>query len=265
MKYKLGIIGLGNMGGAILNGLGNFDGKILVSTLDYQNTIKSYPNADFINDNQFLAQNCQYILMAVKPKDAPKILEEINQYITNKNIIISIMAGIKISTIARSVPNVGTVARVMPNLAAKINLACSGIAFFNETQQIKDFVVKIFENIGKVVVLDEDKMDAVTAISGSGIAYVYYFIRSLIESGKSIGLSDEESKQLVLQTVLGGVGMVKHFPEQNIDDMIDAVCSKGGTTIEAIEVLKEKNFEETINLAVSAAYKKSIILSRDKE
>ena len=130
MKYKLGIIGLGNMGGAILKGVGtDFDGKILVSTLDYQNTIKSYPNADFINDNQFLAQNCQYILMAVKPKDAPKILEEINQYITNKNIIISIMAGIKISTIARSVPNVGTVARVMPNLAAKINLACSGIAF----------------------------------------------------------------------------------------------------------------------------------------
>lgn len=264
MKYKLGIIGLGNMGGAILKGLGSdFNGNILVSTLDYQNISKHYQNADFIYDNKYLAQNCQYILIAVKPKDALTLLEEINPFISKKNILITIMAGIKISTILKSIPNIGSVARVMPNLAAKINLSCSAIAFYNATQEIKDVVFKIFNNIGKVIVVDESKMDAVTGVSGSGIAYVYFFIKSLIQSGEKIGLSNDESRELALQTVLGGVEMIKHFPQQDINDMIDAVCSKGGTTIEAIEVLKKHKFEEIIMDAVLAAYNKSIILSRD--
>ena len=264
MKYKLGIIGLGNMGGAILKGLSyDFDGKILVSTLDYQNISKHYQNADFVYDNKYLAQSCQYILLAVKPKDALTVLKEINPYISNKNVLISIMAGVKISTILKNTPNIAAVARVMPNLAAKVNLSCSAIAFYNASQEIMDMVFKIFNNIGKAVIVDEDKMDAVTGVSGSGIAYVYYFIQALIQSGERIGLTNDESKELVLQTVLGGVEMIKHFSEQNINDMIDAVCSKGGTTIEAIEVLKKHKFDEIIMEAVSAAYNKSIIISRD--
>ncbi|HEY8390768.1 MAG TPA: pyrroline-5-carboxylate reductase, partial [Clostridia bacterium] len=248
----------------ILKGLEhNFDGKILVSTLNYQNISQNYPNADFVCNNQFLAQNCQYILFAVKPKDAYNIFDEIEPFISQQNIIISIMAGIKISTIIKRLPKVGAVARVMPNLAAKINQSCSGIAFFNATQEIKDNVAKIFDNIGKVIFIDESKMDAVTGVSGSGIAYVYYFIQSLIDAGQSIGLTLEESKDFALQTVLGGVEMIKHFENQDINDMIDAVCSKGGTTIEAIEVLKKCNFKEIIMQAVSAAYEKSKILSRD--
>lgn len=264
MKYKLGIIGLGNMGSAILNGLNcNFYGKILVSTLDYQNISANYKNADFISDNKYLAQNCQYILMAVKPKDAPAVFEEIKPYITNQNVLISIMAGIKISKIIKNVPGIGAVARVMPNLAAKINLSCSGISFYNANQEIKDDVINIFSNIGKVIVLDENKMDAVTGVSGSGIAYVYYFINSLIQSGKEIGLTDDESREFALQTVSGGVEMIKHFHEQDINQMIDAVCSKGGTTIEGIEVLKKREFKKIISEAVLAAYKKSVNLSRD--
>ncbi|HEY8423392.1 MAG TPA: pyrroline-5-carboxylate reductase [Clostridia bacterium] len=262
MKYKLGIIGLGNMGGAILSGIENdFDGKILVSTLDPPKINKN--NIDILYDNKYLAQNCEYILIAVKPKDAPLILKEIQPFINNKNILISIMAGIKISTLLKYLPNIGSVARVMPNLGAKIGESCSGIAFYNASNTVQKFVIDLFKRIGQVVVLEEEKMDAVTAVSGSGIAYVYYFINSLIKSGEKIGLTREESRQLALQTVLGGVKMVIEHPDHNIEDMINAVCSKGGTTIEAINVFKERDFEKLIESAVSAAYKKSILLSKD--
>ncbi|HEY8443455.1 MAG TPA: pyrroline-5-carboxylate reductase [Clostridia bacterium] len=264
MKYKLGIIGLGNMGSAILSGVENdFDGRILVSTLEPPKI--NIKNADVIFDNVFLAQNCEYILIAVKPKDAPAILTEIAPYISNEQTFISIMAGIKISTILKYLPNIGTVARVMPNLGAKINQSCSGIAFYNASTEAQDFVTNLFSRIGKVVVLEEEKMDAVTAVSGSGIAYVYYFIDSLIKAGEKIGLSAEESRQLVLQTVLGGVKMVESHPNQKIQDMIDAVCSKGGTTIEAINTLKNYEFDKIIQTAVEAAYKKSIKLSEDNQ
>ena len=262
MKYKLGIIGLGNMGSAILSGIqSDFDGRILVSTLDSPNI--NQENVDIIiNDNKYLAQNCEYILIAVKPKDFETILQDIKPYITSQNVLISIMAGIKLSTLLESLPQIGSLARVMPNLAAKINQSCSGIAFYNASKEVQSFVVDLFSRIGKVVVLEEEKLDAVTAVSGSGIAYVYYFIDSLIKAGEKIGLSNDESRQMALQTVLGGVKMIYEHPNQKIEDMINAVCSKGGTTIEAINMLKNNDFEKTIEMAVKAAYKKSITLSK---
>lgn len=264
MKYKLGIIGLGNMGGAILSGIkDDFEGRILVSTLDAP-TLNTH-NVEIIFDNKYLAQNCEFILIAVKPKDSASILTEIAPYITNRQTLISIMAGIKISKLLKYLPNIGAIARIMPNLGAKINESCSGISFYNASQTIQDFVIYLFSRIGKVVILEEEKMDAVTAISGSGIAYVYYFIDSLIKAGEKIGLSSEESRQLTLQTVLGGVKMVQKHPNQKIQDMIDAVCSKGGTTIEAINTLKQHDFEKIIQTAVEAAYKKSIMLSEDNK
>ena len=107
------------------------------------------------------------------------------------------------------------------------------------------------------------KMDYITAVSGSGIAYVYYFIDSLIKAGQKVGLSQDEARALALQTALGGFKMIEAHPNQIIEDMIDAVCSKGGTTIEAIKTLKKQGFDKIIAEAVLAAYKKSIILSED--
>ncbi|HHW90099.1 MAG TPA: pyrroline-5-carboxylate reductase [Clostridiales bacterium] len=267
MKYKLGIIGLGNMGGAILSGVENdFEGRILVSTLDAPKINNNdRKNIDIINDNKYLSQNCEYILIAVKPKDSKIILKEIEPYITNQNIVISIMAGVKLASLIKSLPKAGALARVMPNLAAKIGQSCSGIAFYKASQTVQKFVIDLFKRIGKVVVLEEEKMDAVTAISGSGIAYVYYFIHSLIQAGQKVGLSEDESRKLALQTALGGVKMIETHPNQNIEDMVDAVCSKGGTTIEAIKTLKNQGFKKIIEQAVWAAYNKSINLSEENK
>src|SRR5690554_731926 len=104
MKYKLGIIGLGNMGGAILSGVENdFEGRILVSTLEAPKINNNdRKNIDIINDNKYLAQNCEYILIAVKPKDSKIILKEIDPYIANQNIVISIMAGVKLASLLKS-------------------------------------------------------------------------------------------------------------------------------------------------------------------
>lgn len=262
MKYKLGIIGIGNMARSILKGLEkDFEDNILLSSIDFENLaqLKSH-NIDIINNNIYLAKNSQYIMLAVKPDSASVVLDEIKPYVTEKTVIISVMAGVKVSYIKNYLPNIKSAVRIMSNLAAKISQACTGISFYDADKEVKDFILKIFKQLGSVIVLDEDKLDAVTALSGSGLAYVYYYVDAMIKAGVNIGLSAEESRLIALQTFTGAVEMIR-TNNQNIEDMITAVCSKGGTTIEAISVFNQNNLQKIIDDGVTAAYKKSKKLS----
>ena len=113
---------------------------------------------------------------------------------------------------------------------------------------------------GGVVILDESKFDAVTSVSGSGPAYVYMFAKGMIEGGMNGGLSYEESKQLALNTIIGAADLALNS-EENLDTLVDKVCSKGGTTIEAVEVYKDRNLVEIVAEGVEACRKKSALLS----
>ena len=120
-----------------------------------------------------------------------------------------------------------------------------------------DFIIELFSSLGEVITLPEEKLNAVTGISGSGPAYVYLFIDGLIKAGVKQGLTEEESKLLAINTVIGSAQMLLKNPDKKPDELVKAVCSKGGTTIQAVEVFNDRKLEEIIDLAVDACVKRA--------
>jgi pyrroline-5-carboxylate reductase len=131
---------------------------------------------------------------------------------------------------------------------------------FNGDPNDTEFITKLFDCLGQVLSVREEKLDAVTGISGSGPAYVFMFIDSLIDAGVKQGLTKDEAKILAVQTLIGGAEMVGH-EQKPLSELIMNVCSKGGTTIEAIKVFEENNFRGIISDAVAACVKRSKELS----
>ncbi len=244
-KFKLGIIGAGNMATAILQGI--LKGKVIapekIAISDVQEEKRGYFESlgvNFTTDNKMLSSSSEYLLFAVKPQIAPSVFKEISYVITAKTVI-SIMAGISIAKLQAALGK-RKYARIMPNMPAMVGEGASAISFSGEKD---DFVVEIFKSVGKAYEIDENLFDAVTSLSGSGPAYVYAFIDALIKGGMDGGLNKEQATSLAIQTITGAVKMVENSTKP-IDEMIDAVCSKGGTTIQAIEHYRENNLEQIV-------------------
>ncbi|MDE6275495.1 MAG: pyrroline-5-carboxylate reductase [Clostridia bacterium] len=258
-KYKLGFIGCGNMAKAIINGL--LDSNLLKAQDMYISTpsISSpYRGIAFSNDNQDILSVCEYVVLAVKPQ----IFKEISSNLSKNNCkcIISIMAGVNTDTIAK-VCNCNQVIRIMPNTPCSIGEGVSAITSYNADLESDKFVESIFKTISKTVRVDEKYFDAVTSISGSGPAYVYYFIKAMIDGGVKGGLSFEQSKDLTIATMIGASKMVANSSE-NLDILIQKVCSKGGTTIQAIDTFNEKSVDKSIIEGIDKCRKRSEELSK---
>ena len=243
-RYKLGFLGAGNMAKAIANGI------IKSNILKADEVVMSDPfvtgnvaGIKVINDNKVIFNDCEYVLLAVKPQIFNQIVDELKE--TKVKNVISIMAGVKMAKIKSILPN-AQVIRIMPNLPASVGAGMAGIAKDNDaSKEANDFTKAIFDSVGKAIFVNESDLDAVTAISGSGPAYVYYFIQSMIKGGIKNGLSEEAAKELTLQTFVGAVEMVKHSND-DLDTMIDRVCSKGGTTIQAIDTFRSYDLDDKI-------------------
>lgn len=264
-QYKLGVIGCGFMAGAILRGavLSDFirPRKIVVSDVSEDNLDKIEEiGVATVMDNRYVAENSEYLLIAVKPQNFSDVAAELKGICPEK--VISIMAGMKKNKIKNELGVGVKVVRCMPNLPCSIGSGMMGVDMtdFNKSPDDTEFISKLFDCMGTVLSIEESKMDAVTGISGSGPAYVFMFIDSLIDAGVKQGLTKDEAKVLAVQTVLGSAETVLHSSE-NLSDLIIRVCSKGGTTIEAVKVLEENNFRGIVNDAVDACVKRSKELS----
>jgi pyrroline-5-carboxylate reductase len=265
---KIGLIGCGNMGEALLAGLvknqkfRNEDIFVSEKQEDKLNSLKSrYTGINFTNNNKSTVENSSVIIIAVKPQDIEVLLEEISHFLKTSQLLISIAAGIKISSIEKNIPAGVPVVRVMPNLPALtgegISAYCTSKAMPTENEEI---VEKILGSSGKVIKLEEEKLDAVTAISGSGPAYVFYMLEAMAEAGTSLGLTKEQSKDLSVQTILGAVKMI----EQGEDPatLREKVTSPNGTTEAALKVLFEKKWKEILIEAIKKAEQRSKELSK---
>ncbi len=244
--HKIGIIGAGNMAQAIVGGI--LRGGLLEASDIIISDVSSDRLALFAemgvattSDNALLSSQCQYLLFAVKPQSAPAIFEEIRHTVKAERIM-SIMAGISLDTLQNAFGS-RKYARIMPNTPALVGEGMACIAFSDKT--VDSFIIEIFKSVGKVAIVDESLFDAVTSLSGSGPAYVYAFIKALIDGGMDGGLDFETSKALALQTVTGAVKMIENS-DKPISELIDAVCSKGGTTIEAINSFKQDKLEDIV-------------------
>ena len=137
----------------------------------------------------------------------------------------------------------------------------SVLCFENYTNKSEEFVKNIFEKLGKTLITNENKLDAVTSVSGSGPAYIFEFAKAMIEGGIDGKLSEEESKLLTLQTIKGAVKMLESF-QGDIDNLTEAVCSKGGTTIQAINYFRQNNLNSIIREGMKLCKKRSEELSK---
>ena len=260
-SYKLGVIGCGNMATAILN-------RSLASLLNAKDVcvydsdsaksalLKAKYGVNVADSNADIVKNSEYVLFAVKPQS----IDTLNINDIKINCIISIMAGVKIETL-KSKFNVNSIVRIMPNTPCSVGFGMSALTYFNCSDEQKAFVNSVFESTGATISLSEDKFDAVTAVSGSGPAYVYYFIEAMAKGGVKEGLTYEESKKLAIQTMKGAAYMAEKS-DIELAELIDRVCSKGGTTIEAVNYLNETGVDDKIIEAVSRCAEKSRILGR---
>lgn len=258
-KYKLGFIGGGNMAKAILNGI--LSDKILnkneIIVADPFFKEDNLFGAKVICDNSIVFDECEYVLFAIKPQVFKEICPNFGEI--KSKYIISIMAGVTSDYIKKFIHK--DIIRIMPNTPCAIGEGMSVISCNGVEKPAAEFVKTIFESIGRVQFLDEKYFDAVTSVSGSGPAYVYYFVQSMINGGVQGGLDFETSKALTLQTFYGACKMIENSNE-NIDILIERVCSKGGTTIQAVEHFRNSKLDTIIEKGIEKCKIRSEELSK---
>ncbi len=199
------------------------------------------------------------VILAVKPQDTPLLFEVLHPLVEPMQVYLSIMAGVQLSTISEAL---GTkkVVRAMPNLPAKIGRGMTVFTAMDEVTRIELAMVQnLINTTGKsLYVNDETMIDATTAISGSGPAYVWYFMHALVKAGMEMGFTQSESEMLVSQTFLGAVQLY-NAGSLNLENWIRRVCSKGGTTEAALYEMDQSQVLEKLMNGARAA------LSRAKE
>src|SRR4030066_1098774 len=268
INKNIGFIGSGNMAQAIIGGL--LSQKIIKS----KNIFSSEPSPQRRNQfskefsiktfsgNVEVVKKSDVIILAVKPQIMEKVLKELKGNITSRHLIISIAAGIPIEFISKWLGDDLKIIRVMPNAPALVKEGISAISpGKNAGPEDLELAKEIFNAIGKTVSLEESYLNAVTGLSGSGPAYIFLIIESLIEGGVAAGLPWEISKELVLQTVAGSVSMIK-ATGKHPGELKDMVTSPGGTTIAGLKVLENKKLRYALIEAVEAAAKKATYLGK---
>lgn len=261
---KVGFIGGGNMASAIIsglkqNGFNTHDIAVVDPSLDKRQLLQDRFNIAAHSDLNQIEQS-QVIVLAVKPQQLKAICETLRDKLTDQ-LVISIAAGIRAVDIARWLNQHPAIIRVMPNTPAQIQAGVSALfALPNVTQTQRDQATLIMGAVGETLWLKEEKeMDAVTAISGSGPAYVFYMIEALEEAAIALGLTPDNARLLAQQTFAGASQLAK---ESDIDvrTLREQVTSKGGTTEQGIQVLKSEKLKEIMYQTAKAAAEQSVIL-----
>jgi pyrroline-5-carboxylate reductase len=264
----IGFIGAGNMANALIKGLttsGTYSqGQLAVSDNDPEklNSIYEKFGLKGYTSNIQLVEASKVILLAVKPQVIRVVLEEIKHAIKEGHLIVSIAAGIPIKMIQSIMGNNIPIIRVMPNTPALIQKGISAIAAGETaTPSHMDIAKKIFEAVGKTMVVDEEMMDAVTALSGSGPGYLFKIMEYLAAAAHKYGFDDKTSLLLVIQTVLGAAYLADES-DLSLSRLREMVTSPGGTTAAALGFLEEKGLKDIIEGAIDAAYRRSIELGK---
>ncbi len=264
VQQKYLFIGCGNMAKALIKGL-------LADSVPASNIMVTCPRPqkqqDFVDQSKILISNepsafvqqASVIILAVKPKVIPEVLKQLSSLDLSTQIIISVAAGISCQQIASYLQTANSIIRAMPNTPAAIGQGATGLfASANVNESQRRVASKLFEAVGSVAWLEsESQIDLVTAIAGSSPAYCFMFIQAMLDQAKALGMPETSAKQLATQAVMGAAKLVQANPEQDLQQLIDAVTSKGGTTEAAIASLKQDNFTDSVKNAVKSAYQRA--------
>ena len=266
MTKKIGFIGVGNMGSAIINGLASRDDIELHGTDRHMANVTELGHTAGLVAQETavdLAKVCDYIIVAVKPQHAETLVKEIAPELNSSKCLISICAGINQTTFQEWVKGSCPVVRVMPNTPALVAEGVSAICLEdkNLTDEMKAFVPEVFKGIGQAHVLSEKQFDAFTGVIGSGPAYVFYFMESMIESGVALGLTRAQATEMVKGLFLGSAKLADES-DYSVTQLREMVTSPGGTTIRALMHFDRQAIKGDIIDGVFESYRRSIELGK---
>ncbi len=265
---KIGFIGAGNMGGAILRGYVPYAEKagdelsVYVPTEEKLNSICKETGAEKCIGIDDLVRSNDVIIIGVKPNMFEEVLPQVADAYNTDKVVVSMAAGVTIEFIEGYLGKDAKIVRIMPNTPAQVRAAMIAVCRnANVDDATFEDVKVIFDSIGKAEEVDEDLIHCVIGVSGSSPAYTFMYIDALMEAAVKNGMDRKKARVFAAQSVLGAAKMVLNTdidPKQ----LCINVCSPGGTTIEAVESLKADGFEESIEMAFQAAVDKSKDMSK---
>jgi pyrroline-5-carboxylate reductase len=257
---RIAVIGAGNIGAALIEGMlksGVAEAARLTATVQGQAHAEALAARFTIQatagGNREAARNADVVVLAVKPATLPRVVQEIRDALRHEQILISLAAAVPIALIEKLAETRLPVFRAMPNIPVVVREGATALTSNGEaTPEQQAFVESMFRSVGAVCFVEEDLMHAVTALSGSGPAYIYMVIEALIEGGLKMGLSREIATRLTEQTVLGAAKLVR---ETGLHPAIlkDQVITPGGTTISAIHELEKHGLRSMLISAIETA------------
>ena len=263
---KIGIIGVGNIGGIFVEQLRK-DETITLNLYDKKRDKIGDIEGDNIiicSTTEMVCKDSELLIVAVKPQDSISLLNELKKCEVSQKTIISTITGISLDRIHKTLKT-ENIARIMPNVPAAIGKGVTGVCFYDTTKkEAKSHVDKILRELGSVVEIEEKDFPAVTALSGSGPAFAFVIIESLIDIGLKMGLSYEKSRELVIGTLIGSAELLSE-KGNHPGEFRHLVTSPAGTTIEGIYSLERDAFRGTIMKAIYETYQRAVELSDEIE
>jgi pyrroline-5-carboxylate reductase len=280
LKHKIGFIGAGNMGQAMIGALiksGCSEADNIFASDPFEqvtDAIKQSFGVTILPNNSEIIQQCDVIIFAVKPQSIKEVLSDLGKLsafknITKKKIFISIAAGTRLSKLEHYIYDTAKerdrrlmpVLRVMPNTPALVLSGMSGLCANDyATEEDIEVTKTILSSMGKVIECQESDMDAVTAMSGSGPAYCFYLVEAMIEAGEELGFDAESATKITIETLKGALILLEH-QNDTARNLRKKVTSPGGTTEAAINLLDSNSVKQTIIKAILAAAQRSKELS----
>jgi pyrroline-5-carboxylate reductase len=260
---RIGFLGAGNMAGALIKGL--LHGKVVPAERIIASDVKAERLEQLhashgirtTADNHALLRETDVVVLAVKPQVIDRVLTEVGGDVRPDQLVVSVAAGVPIEALEGRLPHGSHVVRAMPNTPATVQAGATAIAGGSHAHEGDLQIAReLFEAVGRVVVLDESLLDAVTGLSGSGPAYVMLIIEALADGGVKVGLHRDTALLLAAQTVFGSARLLLETGEHP-GRLKDMVTSPGGTAIAGLHTLESGGLRRTLIDAVEAATKRA--------
>ena len=265
LNKKIGLLGVGNMGAAILDGM--LSEKIAKSSQLYlydkvSSKVKKFAvsrKTKKASSAQDLAKKSDVLLLAIKPQDLSSLGKELKPYLTKQHVIISILAGTPLTKLKSALGSKAKIVRAMPNLGARVGESITALT--GGGPSATSVAKKVFLGCGETVQLSEKHFDLVTAVSGSGPAYFFLMMEVLSDEARKRGMSRKDAELLAVQTAVGAANLARKsvFSPGALRQM---VTSKKGTTEAALKEMKKHKFSTALSKGVSAAIKRGRALSK---
>lgn len=260
------VIGAGNLGVALARGWlqsgVDLDLSLLVRSDGYLERPMPAELKVRVNTDPKLLARSDLVVVAVKPGDVQAALKVIQAHTRPGTPVVSVAAGITLKTLGEALPG-RPLCRAMPNICAAIGEATTALSFLEAPAEAQKTITELFESIGFILPIDEAHLDAVTALSGSGPAYIYLVLDALIAAGRELGLTEDVSRTLATRTLQGTAGMAISHPDLSPAQLIRQVASPGGTTEAALRTMEDRSVKAAIIEGITQARRRAAALSSE--